>query len=664
MLSFEGVGNDDNLGQLGRRVLPPDPNGDVGPNHYVQTVNLLVQVFDKATGTAVLPVPVPISSLFASFGGPCEMTDDGDPIVLYDSLADRWLISQFALSGPPFHQCVACSQSGDPTGAYFLYDFEMPNNKLNDYSKFGVWPEAYYMTDNQFTSATGPFAGGGVFAFDRAKMLVGDPSASFLYLDLAFIDPTIGGMLPADLDGPPPPIGSPSYLAYFTATEFGDRRDALRVFELHADFSTPPQLTFTERPESPIATAAFDPLFSCGSSGQDCIPQPSPADSLSKLDVLADRLMHRLQYRNFGTHESLVVNHTVDVSGTSHAGVRYYELRRNLPGGAFFFTEQASFAPDSRHRWMGSAAMDHQGNLAVGYSVSSAMTFPSARYAGRLATDPPGGLFQGEGTLQAGAGSQTSPTSRWGDYSMLTVDPVDGCTFWYTTEYYSTSSSNQWRTRIGSFKFPACTPLPGTAAVDLGKGVGRPGGTACLPATLTSQGALVAATTNDVGFDASLFSVSSCTINPTIGAGTVANKQAVPTLIGPGIERVAVGSNDNLIADGLLYTCTVPIAADASLGTHALSNVAAASDVTGSAVNGVTGTPGQIVVTTCTGDCNGDGGVSIGEVTRCVNLFLGQPLCNVANPTLSCPAADVNHDGKVAIGEVTQCVSRFLQGCG
>src|SRR5262249_52052151 len=156
---------------------------------------------------------------------------------------------------------------------------------------------------------------------------------------------------------------------------------------------------------------------------------------------------HRLQYRNFGTHESLVTNHTVDVDGSSHAGVRYYELRRPLPNGAFFINEQASFAPDASHRWMGSAAMDRQGDRAVGDSVSSSTLFPSIRYAGRLATDPPGGLFQGEATLQAGAGSQTSSSSRWGDYTMLAVDPTDDCTFWYTNEYYASSSVRGWRTR-------------------------------------------------------------------------------------------------------------------------------------------------------------------------------------------------------------------------
>jgi hypothetical protein len=446
--AFEGISNADNIAVTGFSVLPPDTNGDVGPDHYVQAVNILLKIFNKSGTT--LWGPLPISTLFAGFGGPCETNDDGDPIVLYDHLADRWLISQFADVGPPSHQCIAISQTGDPTGAYFRYDFAMPNNKFNDYPKFGVWPDAYYMTDNQFTPPTFPFSGAGVFAFERDKMLIGEP-ASFIYFDLATLDPSIGGMLPADLDGPAPPLGTPNYFAYFTATEFGDPQgDGLRIFDFHVDFATPANSTFTEHGGSPLATAAFDPVLCF--AFYECLPQPGTS---VKLDSLADRLMFRLQYRNFGSHESLVTNHTVN-AGAGKAGIRYYELRATPPGGAFVVNEQATYAPDGNHRWMGSAAMDSAGNLAVGYSVSGANLFPSIRYASRLASDPPGGLFQGEATLQKGGGSQTSPTSRWGDYSALSVDPVEECTFWYTQEYYATASDRGWQTKIGSFRLPGC----------------------------------------------------------------------------------------------------------------------------------------------------------------------------------------------------------------
>ena len=475
LLTFEGLSNLDNIAVTSARIAPPDPNGDVGLNHYVQFVNILFRAYDKSG--APLTAPLLLSQLYAGVGGFCASHDNGDPIVLYDAMADRWFLSELAFDRdasanltPPFHQCIAISQTGDPTGAYFLYDFQMPNDAFNDYPHFGVWPDAYYMTDNQFdgVNANTPH-GAGAFAFDRAKMLAGDPTASYLYFDLFTLDPSLDGMLPSSLNGPPPPAGEPAYFMNFTSVVFGDPQDGLRVFEFHADFVTPANSTFIERPESPIAVDAFDPDL-CGGS-QNCIPQPF--NPLAKLDPIADRLMHRLQYRNFGNHESLVTNHTVDVDGTNHAGVRYYEVRRSLPDGAFFVNEQGTFAPDSDHRWMGSAAMDRAGNLAVGYSVSGQpMTFPSIRYAGRTVSDPPGGLFQAEATLQAGSGIQTSASKRWGDYTMLGVDPVDDCTFWYTNQYYSTAQSSTvlWQTRVGSFRFDSCAPPSGTSVFLHGAG--------------------------------------------------------------------------------------------------------------------------------------------------------------------------------------------------
>src|SRR5262245_6035136 len=436
-LTFEGLNNRDNTAAFGFRVLPPDTNGDVGPRHYVQTVNLLFRVYSKA-GAPLTP-PTKMSSLFASIGGPCAATDDGDPITLYDERADRWLLSQFALPNfpnAPFYQCVAVSQTGDPAGAYFVYEFLMPNTKLNDYPHFGVWPDAYYMTDNQFLPPNLNFAGAGAFAFDRKKMLAGDPSAGFIYFDLNNLDPSLGGGLPSDLDGAAPPTGTPNYFAFPTSRVFGDPSYALRLFEFHADFGNPAASTFTERAESPVPVAAFDPTLnvvagSCGAgvtgfSSRDDIDQPPipgllAASCNAKLDGISDRLMHRLQYRNFGGHESLVASHTVDVNATPptlptghKAGVRYYEVQRPLPDGAFAVNEQATFAPDGDHRWMASAAMDSNGNLAVGYSTSSTGTFPSIRFAGRTAGSPPNGLFLGEASLHAGAGSQANTASRRG----------------------------------------------------------------------------------------------------------------------------------------------------------------------------------------------------------------------------------------------------------
>lgn len=470
-LFFSGLNSDDNAAAFGSRVMPPDTVGDVGPNHYVQMVNNLFRVYDKAGNP--LTAKLTLGSLFATISGACANRNDGDPIVLYDPLADRWLLSQFCTVANPFnHQVIAISKTSDPAGAYYLYDFVMPNNKFNDYPKFGVWPDGYYMTDNQFNQAGTAFLGAGAFAFDRAKMLAGDPTAGYIYFDIENGSTNVGGVLPSDIDGlTPPPAGTPNYFAYFTADEFADPAhpfDSLRVYEFRANFANPGASTFTERADSPVLVAPFDPR---SPAGRDDIEQPPPATSAANLDGIMDRLMFRLAYRNFGGHESLVVTHTVNASGVTpstpanlRAGIRYYELRRNLPGGAFTVNEQATFAPaDGLERWMGSAAMDGSGNLAVGFSASSLTSFPSIRYAGRLATDPAGGLFQGETVLIAGTGAQTATQSRWGDYSALSVDPADDCTFWFTTQYYTSASaatsSFGWVTGIGRFTFSQCTPV-------------------------------------------------------------------------------------------------------------------------------------------------------------------------------------------------------------
>ncbi|MCA1591219.1 MAG: proprotein convertase P-domain-containing protein, partial [Acidobacteria bacterium] len=462
-VSFNGIGNPEGCGGC----LPPDTNGDIGPTQYVQTVNTAWRIFSR-TGTALTPT-MTLGSLFASLPGPCANTNDGDPIVMYDQLADRWVISEFCVSvaNPNNHQLIAVSKTGDATGAYYLYDFMMPNNKFNDYPHFGVWPDGYYMTDNQFNQAGTAFQGAGVFAFDRVKMLAGDPTASFIYFDKAEgcagagATCLFGGMLPTDLDGfAPPPAGAPNSIIQFEADEFGNGQvDSLRILDFHADFVTPANSTITNHAGSPLSVAAFDPR-EVPSGSRNVVPQPAGVP----LDVISDRLMFRLAYRNFGTHESLVMNHSVNAltNPAFRAGVRYYEIRKSTSTSPWTVQEQATMAGavgDLEHRWMGSTAQNAAGSQAVGYSVSSSTTFPSVRYAGRLATDPAGSLAQGEATLVAGTGAQTSTSGRWGDYSDLTVDPLDDCTFWYTTEYYSATSGSNWATRIGSFTFGTCPAI-------------------------------------------------------------------------------------------------------------------------------------------------------------------------------------------------------------
>jgi subtilase family serine protease len=445
--SVEGVANVD-------AVLPADSSGDVGPNHFVQWVNLSFAVYSKGSPTTppvLLYGPAPANTLWSGFGGPCESRNDGDPIVRYDHMADRWVMSQlaapnsfFGLLFGPFYQCIAVSATSDPLGSYYRYQFAF--DKLNDYPKFGVWPDGYYMTINQFTAVSLQWAGQGVVAFDRTRMLAGLPAGA-VYYDLASVDLNLGGMQPADLDGPLPPSGAPAYFVHVDDDAWGVAPDQLQLWKFHVDWAAPASSSFTRAAQ--LATAPFDSDM-CGYS-RNCIPQPGTA---AKVDAMSDRLMYRLQYRNFGTHEALVVNQTVDVDGADHAGIRWYEIRN--PGSVPVIHQQGTYAPDSDHRWMASVAMDKDGNIGLGFSVSGAITSPSIRYTGRLATDPPNTMTLGEADLMVGAGSQLHSSGRWGDYSTLVVDPVDDCTFWYTQQYYAVTSQTGWQTRIGAFAFPGC----------------------------------------------------------------------------------------------------------------------------------------------------------------------------------------------------------------
>ena len=447
-VNFEGVNNLD-------AVLPPDPNGDVGENYYVQTVNLHYEVWNKDGSVAFGPVT--INTLWSGFGGACETSNDGDPIVQYDALAHRWMISQFALPNYPFgsfYQCIAVSQTSDPTGAFWRYQFTISSNKMNDYPKFGVWPDAYYMSINQFKMPSGQWGGAGAVAFERSAMLQG-LNARMVYFDLSSVDSNLGGMLPSDFDGPAPPAGAPNTYAQFDDNAWGYSPDQVQLWDFHVDWSNPNNSTFTH--DVSLSTAAFDSNM-CGYS-RNCIPQPSG----TAVDAISDRLMYRLQYRNFGDHQTLVLNHTVDTNGQDHAGIRWYELSKS--GGSWSIAQQGTFAPDAADRWMGSIAMNGMGDIAMGYSVSSSQIYPSIRFTGRLAGDTAGQMTQGEGTIINGSGSQTHSSGRWGDYSSLSVDPVDDCTFWYTQEYYAQTGSAPWQTRVGSFKLRDCsspaTPTPG-----------------------------------------------------------------------------------------------------------------------------------------------------------------------------------------------------------
>jgi len=449
ILNFPGVGNI-------QGYYPPDTEGAVGPNHYAQVVNVSYAIFDK-TGT-LAGGPWDTNALWASAPGTaCATHNDGDAIFNYDQFADRWMLTQFAVQ-PGQIVCFAISQTGDPLGAYYLYEVTTP--RFPDYFKIGIWPDpthnAFYMGTN--SGFQGQYD---VFAVDRENMLLGLPArptqVKQSYLNL---------MMPADVDGPTlPPAGSPGL--FYTFRDGGEPyfgsppADSLDLWAFDVDWATPANTTYTMIHSFTNAAGGFiDFNWSvCGFFASNCLPQPGTA---VKIDSASWWPMQRLAYRNFGGHESLVGAWTVDVTGSPDlAAPRWFELRRS--GGPWSIYQQGTHSPDGDHRWMPSIAQDRDGNIAIGYSVVNAPNnlYPSIRYATRAAGDPLGTL-QGEQTLFLGGGSQTGPAGRWGDYSSMTVDPTDDCTFWYSTEYLESTGSAPWKTRVGTFKVPGCGGLAAT----------------------------------------------------------------------------------------------------------------------------------------------------------------------------------------------------------
>ena len=447
LVSFDGPSNI-------AGVAPPDPNGDVGPNHVVVMSNLFFEVYDK-TGTSLYG-PAANNTLWSGFGGACEAENAGDPVVLYDQVYDRWLLSQFTGAGPTYYNCVALSTSSDPTGSYFRWAFTTGTN-FPDYPKYGIWGNGIFISTREFAAS---FAGVGAYAIDRAQMVAGNPNPTVI----SFLVPPGGtpynvgdGLLPVDVDGfaaPPLPNDEVYVGSMDNGAQYGAPQDALTVWHFHTDFATPANSSFTLAATVPIA--AYDTVFDPCGGGRSCIPQPGTSN---RLDILSyrQRPLHRAAYRNFGDHESIVTNQSVE-GAPGIAGIRWWELRD--PNGTPAIFQEGTYVPgsgDSIHRWMGSIAQDSSGNMALGYSASDATsTFPSVWYTGRLVSDTPGTMPEGEGSVIDGTGSQTSGGNRWGDYTSTTVDPTDDCTFWMVNEYVPTTSGAGWRLRVGAFRFNEC----------------------------------------------------------------------------------------------------------------------------------------------------------------------------------------------------------------
>jgi hypothetical protein len=448
ILTFEGMANSNNPTQ----VLPPDPDGAVGVNYFVEMVNLVFAVYDKAGNK--LSGPTTLGSLWSGFAITDCAGNSGDPVVLYDRKNDRWILTQFTSRGPNYWNCVAVSQTSDPRGAYYRYAFAAGPN-FPDYPKYGDWSDSYILTSRDFGN-NGSY-GISVYGLEKKKMVAGNPNARSVHflLDSAVVPiATIGdGLLPSDVDGKKQPAaGAPAPIVGTQDNQggYGATSDALNIYDLTVKWSNPGSSTLTGPVQ--LAVAPFNSTFPCG-TGRACIPQPG---TTAKIDILSyrQRPTFRLAYRLNPTYESLVTNQSVQASA-GIAGVRWYEIRR--VGGVYSLFQQGTYAPsDGVDRWMGSIAEDKKGDMGLGFSVSNSTVFPGIRYTGRKVSDALGTMTLHEAVIQAGSGSQTNAAARWGDYTAMSVDPVDDCTFWYVNEYIKTTSSAGWQTRIGTFKFPGC----------------------------------------------------------------------------------------------------------------------------------------------------------------------------------------------------------------
>lgn len=587
IVNFNGLNNNNNTGG---RVTPPDPAGDVGPNHYVQVVNSMLQVFNKS-GVSLFG-PVTTATIWSGFTGPWTGHNDGDAIVLYDETIDRWLISQFAIEcgtagSYTQYEMIAISTTPDPTGSYYRYAFAY--DYMPDYPKLGVWNDGYYMAINRFNSNSGnAWVGAAACVMERSKMITGDPTARMIY----FKTETLGGsgaaagnacasMMPSDCDGTLPASGTPNLFAYITTSSTSQ----LRLWALHADWDNTANSTFTYE-----TTLAITPYTALGQ-----VPQSGTSN---KLDALSDRLMFRNQYRNFGSYETFVTCHSVSSGGTG--GIRWYEYRRT--GGVLALYQQGTYAPaDGKYRWMGSIAMNINGDIGLAYSVSSSSMFPSIYFTGRKASDPLNQLTIPEGIIQTGTVAMTDAT-RWGDYTAMNIDPSDNQTFWTTQEYMGTFGGwSPWATKISSFRF---ANTPGITTLE-----------------------------------ASAIQVNSATLNGTVNPVGLATdyhfEWGTTTSYGNPTTTLSAGSGSSSIA------VNAPISGLIAGTTYHFRIVASNSEGT-SYGNDLTFTPGAAVVTTTTitaistttavsgGNVTSDGGNAVTERGVCWAL--------TANPV-----ADGNH---------------------
>ncbi|GAB4198476.1 MAG: hypothetical protein Tsb002_33420 [Wenzhouxiangellaceae bacterium] len=468
ILSFDAIGQADAPGG----GLPPDTNGDVGPDHYIAYINTDWAIYDKTTGNLIGSV-LEGNTFWAGFGGVCESSNSGDPVVLYDKLADRWVFTQFTGSATN-RQCFAVTTTGDPTGPYNRYEFDF-SPVFNDYPHLSIWTDAsgarsgYYLTTHDFSDVGGPnqaFEQNSFSVVERDAMLTGAPARIVRFTETAFQGVSAFGALSAHLESTElPPAGMCAPFVHNRAD-----LDGYLLWELCVDWTNVANSTLS----SPFVVPAGVDL----DNNVNRIPQPAPAPAGAELDEFAGNTMFRASARAYpaasGLPVELVINH-VSNAGGGRAGVRWihfslpdaddlfaggFETSEPLPQGAPRIVNQGLYAPGDDYRWMAGISIDQNRNIGVGYSVSSDTTFPSVRYAARSPADPPGEL-RPEASCVVGGGVQTfvdasGRASRWGDYSSMSIDPDDQCTFWLQAEYYAVTGTASWDNRVCSFVMPDC----------------------------------------------------------------------------------------------------------------------------------------------------------------------------------------------------------------
>jgi hypothetical protein len=570
---------------------PPDTNGDVGPNHYIQAVNEGYAIYSK-TGTKLASFTE--NQLWSAAGAStCNGNSQGDPIVVYDGMADRWILTHFAfrvLNGvpiAPFYQCIAVSKTADPVaGGWYFYALRMdpgttgtpPSGALNDYGKFGIWNDCLYMSANEFKFPAGSFVGTLYASFSRADLYAGTP----LTWSLGFIDDNTGPftMIPSNASGKSGSSIAPGTPNYFVSESTYDYNFEVRKF--------------TPGTNCGAGGTLGAPVLVSQASYEFNLPGVEQPNTGNKLDAIDDRLMQKVQYRKVGSKESLWVTHNV-LGPTLYLGMQWAQI--DVTGGVVATTpvQQGIHAPDSSvNRWMGSLAVDGAGNMALGYSTSgdTAPKFPSIAYAGRLATDPLNTLPQTERVMIAGAGSQVNncggaPCERWGDYSAMSVDPVDDCTFWYTNEYYSSQANGNvgnWQTRIGSFKFPSCSVAPPSTTLLTSSANPAFAGVA-VTFTAAVSGVSPSGT---VQFTDNAVAIAGCGAVALAGSGNTRTAACTTSSLSIGTRAIAAnysGDSGNGASSGSL-TQTIALAVPGS--ATVVANPYGAVTVTGATINGNT----------------------------------------------------------------------------